>query len=107
MAEARALEGLGRLPPSFAGRASLDCRIVLGRFATIEHAVIAHDPNASEPRALGQSNDVLERLRIPVVSPGDEKNKVALRQNGLEYVPSDHPPGTRVETNIVGAVARV
>ena len=77
------------------------------RFPTVEHAVVADDPHASEPRALRQIDLILEGLGVGLGTPGREQDEVTRRQNCIEDIPADHSADIGVKSKISGAVRGV
>ena len=77
------------------------------RFPAFEHAVIADDPHAPEPRALRQIDRILEGLGIRLGTPGREQDEVTRHQNRFEDIPADPSAGIVVKAKIPGAVRGV
>jgi hypothetical protein len=61
----------------------------LWRFAPIEHAVVAHHTNATEPRAILQRDFTLEGFSGGMVTPGHEQDDLTGHQNRVKNIPGD------------------
>src|SRR5207302_6976033 len=81
--------------------------VVLRCLAPVEHAVVAHDPDATKPRALWEIDSIFEGLCICFCAPRREKDEIARRQNCVEDVPADDPVCIGIESKVLRTVRSV
>ncbi|MGA8320431.1 MAG: hypothetical protein WB774_06320 [Xanthobacteraceae bacterium] len=69
-------------------------------FATIEHAVVAHNANMSQSCPFAQFDGFRKSIGIGLSFPGDHQNEVAGRQHGIIDIPTDETGSGAIKAEI-------
>ena len=80
---------------------------IVRRLAAIEHAVVPHDPHATQSRTVGDRELVLEALSGGMVAPGNQQDQIARRQDGVEKIPLEDAVGARIQPHQLRAIRRI